>query len=171
MFCTKSELDQYLNHQKQFDQNLVKTCHLDSNQTVYLQQHTLALLVELSEVANQVRFFKYWKTAKPVDHNKVLEEYIDCWRLILSLITILHFDVNELNYSETNAANNILQNQATADSKTLTNDFLTLSSFIIQIAKTKQLNADLICLFSELGAKLGLTPAAIKKAYYDKYKI
>lgn len=35
-----------------------------------------ALLVELAELANEVRFFKYWSTnQKPT--NKVLEEYVD----------------------------------------------------------------------------------------------
>lgn len=44
-----------------------------------------ALDVELSELANEIKFFKYWKKDKYIDRSKVIEEACDCFHFILSL--------------------------------------------------------------------------------------
>lgn len=44
-----------------------------------------ALDIELSELANEIKFFKYWKKYKYIDMAKVIEEACDCFHFILSL--------------------------------------------------------------------------------------
>lgn len=45
----------------------------------------LALLVELSELANETRCFKFWSTKGPSDDAVILEEYVDSIHFLLSL--------------------------------------------------------------------------------------
>ncbi|MBY0222388.1 dUTP diphosphatase [Mammaliicoccus sciuri] len=45
----------------------------------------LALLVELSELANETRCFKFWSTKGPSADEVVLEEYVDSIHFLLSL--------------------------------------------------------------------------------------
>ncbi|ARD47162.1 dUTP diphosphatase [Sporosarcina sp. P33] len=45
----------------------------------------LALLVELSELANETRCFKFWSTKGPSAEDVVLEEYVDSIHFLLSL--------------------------------------------------------------------------------------
>lgn len=44
-----------------------------------------ALDIELGELANEIKFFKYWKKNKLVDKSKVIEEACDCLHFVLSL--------------------------------------------------------------------------------------
>lgn len=44
-----------------------------------------ALDIELGELANEIKFFKYWKKDKYIDRLKVIEEACDCFHFILSL--------------------------------------------------------------------------------------
>ncbi len=49
------------------------------------KRRLVSLKVELAELANEIEFFKYWKTKHVVNKNKVLEEAADCLHFILSL--------------------------------------------------------------------------------------
>ncbi|MFV0424792.1 MAG: dUTP diphosphatase [Bacilli bacterium] len=60
----------------------------------------LALLVELGELANEVRSFKYW-SIKPASPNEViLEEFVDCLHFTVSLGIGMDIKFNELQISE-----------------------------------------------------------------------
>lgn len=48
-----------------------------------LEKRRLALLVELGELANEVRFFKFWSVDQEL-RPKTLEEYVDCLHFFLS---------------------------------------------------------------------------------------
>lgn len=45
----------------------------------------LALQVELGELANETRCFKFWSNKGPSPKESVLEEYVDCLHFILSI--------------------------------------------------------------------------------------
>lgn len=45
----------------------------------------LALMVELAELANETRCFKFWSTKGPSERGIILEEYVDSIHFILSL--------------------------------------------------------------------------------------
>lgn len=49
------------------------------------RERGLALLVELSELANETRCFKFWSTKGPSANEVILEEYVDSIHFLLSL--------------------------------------------------------------------------------------
>lgn len=69
--------------QQQLDQ------HIESNHSIskdnLFESKYLALLVELGELANETRCFKFWSTKSPSDKDTILEEYVDGLHFILSL--------------------------------------------------------------------------------------
>ncbi|MBM7664601.1 dimeric dUTPase (all-alpha-NTP-PPase superfamily) [Solibacillus kalamii] len=58
----------------------------------------LALLVELSELANETRCFKFWSTKGPSKRAVLLEEYVDSVHFMLSLGNIRGFLLEEWPY-------------------------------------------------------------------------
>ncbi|MCG1022108.1 dUTP diphosphatase [Sutcliffiella horikoshii] len=50
-----------------------------------VEEKILALLVELGELANETRCFKFWSVKPPAERNVILEEYVDGVHFILSL--------------------------------------------------------------------------------------
>ena len=54
-------------------------------QTDVFQEKGLALLIELAELANETRCFKFWSTKGPSDNAVILEEYVDSIHFLLSL--------------------------------------------------------------------------------------
>ncbi|MEK3933933.1 dUTP diphosphatase [Sporosarcina sp. FSL W7-1349] len=49
------------------------------------EEKGLALLVELAELANETRCFKFWSTKGPSERAVILEEYVDSIHFLLSL--------------------------------------------------------------------------------------
>lgn len=63
----------------------VKATGYDTD-SVYCYDHRLfAFHCELMELANEIRFFKFWKQDKKVDMAAVLEEGVDCVHFLLSI--------------------------------------------------------------------------------------
>lgn len=52
-------------------------------------------MVELGELANETRCFKFWSTRQTGEKNRVLEEYIDCLFMILYFCNIANVSLNE----------------------------------------------------------------------------
>lgn len=72
LFTMQKELDSYI----------------ESNQgiqTDVFKEKGLALLVELAELANETRCFKFWSTKGPSERQVILEEYVDSVHFLLSL--------------------------------------------------------------------------------------
>lgn len=62
--------------------------YIQNNQSVtedVFEEKGLALLVELAELANETRCFKFWSTKGPSEQNVILEEYVDSIHFLLSL--------------------------------------------------------------------------------------
>lgn len=51
----------------------------------YIQQKLLALKVELGELANETRCFKFWSIKEPAERVVILEELVDCIHFALSV--------------------------------------------------------------------------------------
>ena len=49
------------------------------------KEKSLALLVELAELSNETRCFKFWSTKGPSERNIILEEFVDSIHFMLSL--------------------------------------------------------------------------------------
>jgi len=59
------------------------------------ERRVIALLVELGELANETRCFKYWSTKLPSEREIILEEYVDGIHFLVSLGNTLRVELNE----------------------------------------------------------------------------
>ncbi|MCM3711788.1 dUTP diphosphatase [Sporosarcina luteola] len=62
--------------------------YIQKNQFVtedVFKEKGLALLVELAELANETKCFKFWSSKGPSERNVILEEYVDSIHFLLSL--------------------------------------------------------------------------------------
>lgn len=75
--------DKLFSMQKQLDSHIEKKHNIDKNKL--FESKYLALLVELGELANETRCFKFWSIKSPSDKDTILEEYVDGLHFILSL--------------------------------------------------------------------------------------
>ena len=122
----------------------------------------LALQVEVGELANETRCFKFWSLKKPSEASIILEEYVDCLHFILSLGI------------ETNLQNTKLNKNLKVENNTDTTEmFLNLNEKINIFAKNKceKSYIDLFEQFILLGNILGFSSENIEEAYLNKNKI
>ncbi|MFJ7950263.1 dUTP diphosphatase [Lysinibacillus sp. NPDC096418] len=68
--------------QKGLDAFIEKTQKIEHD---VFKEKGLALMVELAELANETRCFKFWSTKGPSERGIILEEYVDSIHFILSL--------------------------------------------------------------------------------------
>lgn len=68
--------------QRELDSFIEKTQKIDFD---VFREKTLALLVELGELANETRCFKFWSTKGPSPDAVILEEFVDSVHFLLSL--------------------------------------------------------------------------------------
>lgn len=72
LFSMQKELDHFIETTQKIERDVFK-------------EKGLALMVELAELANETRCFKFWSTKGPSEHDVILEEYVDSIHFILSL--------------------------------------------------------------------------------------
>jgi dimeric dUTPase (all-alpha-NTP-PPase superfamily) len=72
LFRMQEELDRFIQKNR------------DVNEDVF-HKKGLALLVELAELANETRCFKFWSTKGMSERSVILEEYVDSIHFLLSL--------------------------------------------------------------------------------------
>ena len=72
LFTMQTGLDSYIKENQEIGSDV-------------FQEKGLALLVELAELANETRCFKFWSTKGPSDRSIILEEYVDSIHFLLSL--------------------------------------------------------------------------------------
>lgn len=73
---------QLFEKQRQLDQFIEENQHVQKD---VFAEKGLALLVELSELANETRCFKFWSTKGPSERGILLEEFVDSIHFMLSL--------------------------------------------------------------------------------------
>lgn len=116
----------------------------------YYEKNCLELIVELCELANESKCFKYW-SIKKVDYDKLLEEYADCILMVLCIYNT--FDIDSLDILDIDDDRDIviifndvirmctlLQNKDNVDDILLKNIF----SYLIYIGKLLKLDDKLI---------------------------
>ena len=62
--------------------------------TEMVKKNKLELLVEIGELANETRYFKYW-SSKPMDMELVKGEYADCIIITLYFFNIMNIGLDE----------------------------------------------------------------------------
>ena len=65
-----------------------------------IKKNKLELLVEIGELANETRYFKYWSN-KPIDIDLVKGEYADCIIMTLYFFNIMNISLDD-NFNEIN---------------------------------------------------------------------
>jgi dimeric dUTPase (all-alpha-NTP-PPase superfamily) len=115
----------------------------------------LALLVELGELANETRCFKFWSNKPASESPIILEEFVDGVHFLLSLG--LEMGVKEFELKPIKLAN-------------LTEQFLGLyNAFsILRIAFSDQSYSAAFSAYIGLGEMLGFTWEQIEQAYLEK---
>ncbi|MBY6035242.1 dUTP diphosphatase [Fictibacillus nanhaiensis] len=143
--------------QKELNTRIVKEHHLIDESLA--DQRKLAFLVELGELANETRCFKYWSKRPPSEKEIVLEEYVDGLHFVLSIGLDMGFTNLQLP--------NEVEFKQKMDKIELDEMFLSL----YQSGSKALLNEDFIQFFDDflgLGLKLGFTFKEIESAYLDK---
>lgn len=124
-----------------------------------LHKKILALQVEMAELANETRCFKFWSTKEASSRAVILEEYVDCIHFILSIGL-------EKNYVD------IMLN-VKAISSELSEQFLNLYTNIASFITCPSADNYLIIFenFLGLGENLGFSIEDIEGAYLHKNNI
>ncbi|WP_249870912.1 dUTP diphosphatase [Oceanobacillus saliphilus] len=144
--------------QKQLDTYIEK--NHDLSKTDVFQEKYLALLVELGELANETRCFKFWSTKPRSEKSIILEEYVDVIHFILSLGLEKGFsyettrDTATAAVTETEQFNEVFEAAATYKNNTTSSNYNTLFMKTLQLAEI-----------------LGFTEEDIQHAYMKKNEI
>mgnify|MGYP005652090779 CR=1 FL=1 len=144
--------------QKVLDQRIIDQHELDDQEL--FPNKSLALLVEVGELANEWQGFKHWKV-DPQPKAGMLEEYVDCLHFILSIGNDLGFDDNYHSVHGSFQMLNIVEQFEVI--------FHTASS--LSVNKTLENYQNLFELFLGLGEMLGFTTHQIELAYVGKNTI
>lgn len=124
-----------------------------------LRKKILSLQVELGELANETRCFKFWSTKAPSSDDVILEEYVDCLHFILSIGLEKKFQDITLNDKNINIEL----------SEQFLNLYVNISDFITCSSVDKYFN--IFQNFLSLGENLGFSKEDIQNAYLYKNNI
>lgn len=145
-------------------ETLDKRIHDEHNpsEALLIDNKLLSLLVELGELANETRCFKYWSKKGPSEREVILEEFVDGLHFILSIgISKGYKDI-------------ILENTLCCNCpKELTLLFLDLYSAVNAFAKD-QCNKNYSHIFNNfliLGKALSFSESEIEAAYVSKNEV
>lgn len=145
--------------QKELDERILQEHKLESKKL--LKEKTLALLVEIGELANETRCFKYWSTKPSSERNIILEEYVDGLHFILSVGINLGVDKNFL-FSKCAHVN-----------KTTVQIFLDVYAKVIRFHDQPSITnyIELFTSYLRLGQALDFSQEDIEKAYLAKNEV
>lgn len=123
----------------------------------FLSERLLALQVEVGELANETRCFKFWSMKPPSERSQILEEYVDGIHFILSLGIVLRFETFTPS-TKTNGEESIVE------------QFLTVNNCISQLRNEQSVEAysTLFAEYLTLGTMLDFTAQEIESAYLQK---
>lgn len=86
------ELQQLFEMQRELDQFIEETQQVTRD---VFQEKGLALLVELAELANETRCFKFWSTKGSSERSVILEEFVDSIHFLLSLGNMRGYSIEQ----------------------------------------------------------------------------
>lgn len=145
--------------QKGLDRHIEAQHQLDSDNL--FNRKVLALLVELGELANETRCFKFWSLKGPSADDVILEEFVDGLHFILSLGIECEFeDKAELTFR-------------TEQSEDLTEQFLSLYQWIGEFRETRMFHdyQTILNEYLHLAGLMGFSMNQIEQAYIQKNEV
>lgn len=92
----KNTLELLFESQKELDNFILESKNIKITDKELMTDTLLALAVEVSELANEIRSFKHWSNKGASDRNVILEEYIDVLHFFLSVGNQLGFTAREV---------------------------------------------------------------------------
>lgn len=148
LFMMQKELDTKIETQHQLQQEIL------------FDRKILALLVEVGELANETRCFKFWSVKPPASIDVILEEYVDGIHFILSLG--LEIDIEPTIHFENKQ-----------DKRTVTEQFLYVYQSITSFKDERSISMykNMFEEYLFLGELLGFSSAQIEKAYVSKNEV
>ncbi|MBU8879654.1 dUTP diphosphatase [Bacillus sp. FJAT-29790] len=154
-----------MNYRKLFDMQTGLDQHIETKHQLQAEdlfdRKVLALLVELGELANETRCFKFWSLKPSSPKETVLEEFVDGVHFILSLGIECGFD-QENNYSV-----DLLKKESA------TEQFLFVFEQISKFRTSRSMEdyKKLFQAYLDLGELLGFNAEETEKAYMDKNEV
>jgi dimeric dUTPase (all-alpha-NTP-PPase superfamily) len=148
LFMMQKELDTKIETQHQLQQEIL------------FDRKILALLVEVGELANETRCFKFWSVKPPASNDVILEEYVDGIHFILSLG--LEIDIEPTIHFENKQ-----------DKRNVTEQFLYVYQSITLFKDERSISMykNMFEEYLFLGELLGFSSAQIEKAYVSKNEV
>jgi dimeric dUTPase (all-alpha-NTP-PPase superfamily) len=153
------QLGKLFEMQKALDQHIEEKHNLQKEDL--FNRKVLALLVELGELANETRCFKFWSIKPSSEKSVVLEEFVDGIHFILSLGIECGFQKFE--HTLTTEGSEL----------TVSEQFLLIYEKINVFKRSKN-NEDFRSLlesYLQLGALLGISYEEMEKAYFAKNEV
>ncbi|MDY0214213.1 MAG: dUTP diphosphatase [Bacilli bacterium] len=143
--------------QKELDAR-INTEHKVTHQSTKTERF-LALLVEIGELANATRAFKYWSLKPGEERARLLDEFADGLHFFLSLAIVFNIEVDEVYYES-----------SLTDKKTVVNRFKEVYQAIGHFMEKEGeiLYFRALTSFLSLGSALAFTPQDINDAYLAK---
>lgn len=143
--------------QEDLNNRIVKEHNLDNDKLV--GDRYMALLVELGELANETRCFKYWSIKPPSAKDVIIEEFSDVLHFLLTIG--IELDKPKLSFYDKN------------NDKSLTELFLSLFSDInvIRMLQSKFVYIRAYNTLMLIGQELGFSEKDVYESYLDKNKI
>jgi dimeric dUTPase (all-alpha-NTP-PPase superfamily) len=153
------QLEKLFNMQQALDQHIEEKHELQ--QEDLFNRKVLALLVELGELANETRCFKFWSIKPSSEKSIVLEEFVDGIHFILSLGI-------ECGYQNLEYTMNI-----EPPAVSVSEQFLLIYDDVNTFKNSKNDHDFKVLLESylQLGAILGITYEEMDKAYFAKNEV
>ncbi|MBO8156419.1 MAG: dUTP diphosphatase [Bacillaceae bacterium] len=151
--------DKLYEMQSELDGRIKKQHRLEGKDV--FDEKVLALLVEVGELANETRCFKFWSTKGPNEQSVILEEFVDGLHFILSLGIEKGYFVQMVKAIETEG------------NQSITRLFLSVYSQIEEFRQESTMNNyEKLCMkYLELGKFLGFSPEMIEHAYMEKNEV
>lgn len=98
---TLQTIQELQKEQKRLDEFIVKKRDItDSGTKNSFIRTKIALLVEIGELANELKTFKHWKSQKDINWEKAQEELIDCFHFYLSWANSLEIDFSDYSFKK-----------------------------------------------------------------------
>ncbi|AST92806.1 dUTP diphosphatase [Sutcliffiella cohnii] len=152
------KLDQLFLMQKELDSKIEEQHGLKKEEL--FDRKVLALQVEVGELANETRCFKFWSLKPSSPKEVILEEYVDGLHFILSLGLTLNYSMD-------------IETEASVKMESVTEQFLVVYQLISQFRESRDEDTYQV-LFSSyihLGELLHFEWKEIEQAYYKKNEV
>ncbi|NKE06310.1 dUTP diphosphatase [Mesobacillus selenatarsenatis] len=154
-----------MNTQTLFEMQKALDGHIESQHNLkqedLFDRKVLALLVEIGELANETRCFKFWSVKPASEKDIILEEFVDGVHFILSLGI-------ECGFEELETIPQIQLNEQDA-----TKQFLAIYEYVqkFRVSRSKQDYVHLLQSYLKLAQLLGLNEDQIEQAYIKKNEV